>query len=707
MSVEATFMRSKLGRRILWLFVICALTPISVFTAVSLWTVSHELREENREALRQVSHEEGMGVYERLTFLEADLKLIASGINVSTTPPSLATALPEDLKFRFQGLELRSANGARKILFGSVSSRLEMSPAELAHLRSGNTLIATRECGDSAPCAYIVRQVNPGEPPRAFLIGEILIPYLADAENLAPGKDVCLLDDAGRTLLCSGPSPSFPSTIAHSASGRFSWSRDGKKYDADYWNLFLKAAFLTDHWTIVATEASENALLPLVYFKKMFLLAVLLSLLIVVFLALVQIRRNLVPLGELQRGTRQIAGGDFAARVVIQSGDEFDDLAQSFNSMARRIEKQFNALTTGNAIDRAVLSSWDIQRIISALLAHLHSIVNYKIACVSLLEPGDPVSARNYLASPESDCEKAPQEVILSEPEIKGLLAHPEINILPISDRCPQFLSSLASRGMRFFLVAPVVVAGRLSAIISLGHDESAVWTEEDTFQVRQIADQVGVALSNAYLVADLQDLNLGTLTALARAVDAKSPWTAGHSERVTAMALNIAREMGLSQRELDILHRGGLLHDVGKIGVPGDILDKPGKLTEGELSQIREHINIGQRILEPIASFAECMPVVLQHHEWFDGSGYPRGLAGEDISLHARIFAVADCYDALISDRPYRAGLPLERVLEILRQGTGKQFDPAVMEAFLRVMASEPKIAEREPAATRILTTI
>jgi putative nucleotidyltransferase with HDIG domain len=706
MSVEATFMRSKLGRRILWLFVICALTPISVFTGVSLWTVSHELREENREALRQVSHEEGMGVYERLTFLEADLKLIASGINVSTTPASSVAGLPADLKFRFQGLELRSANGARKMLFGSVSSRLEMSPEELAYLGAGNTLIATRECGDSAPCAYIVRQVNPGEP-RAFLIGEILIPYLADTENLAPGKDVCLLDDVGRTLLCSGPSPSFPSTIEQSASGRFSWTQDGKKYDADYWNVFLKAAFLTDHWTIVATEAGENALLPLVYFKKMFLLAVVLSLLIVVFLALVQIRRNLVPLGELQRGTRQIAGGDFAARVTIQSGDEFDDLAQSFNSMARRIQKQFNALTTGNAIDRAVLSSWDIQRIISALLAHLHSIVNYKIACVSLLEPGDPASAHNYLASPESNSEKAPQDVILSEEEIKGLLAHPEINILPISDRCPQFLSSLASRGMRFFLVAPIVVAGRLSAIISLGHDEGAIWTEEDTFQVRQIADQVAVALSNAYLVADLQDLNLGTLTALARAVDAKSPWTAGHSERVTDMALTIAREMGLSQRELDILHRGGLLHDVGKIGVPGEILDKPGKLTEGELSQIREHVNIGQRILEPIASFAECMPVVLQHHEWFDGSGYPRGLAGEEISLYARIFAVADCYDALVSDRPYRTGMPLERVLEILREGTGKQFDPTVIDAFLRVMAREPNIGERDPAVAKALTTV
>ena len=190
-------------------------------------------------------------------------------------------------------------------------------------------------------------------------------------------------------------------------------------------------------------------------------------------------------------------------------------------------------------------------------------------------------------------------------------------------------------------------------------------------------------------MIADLKQLNLGTLTALARAIDAKSPWTSGHSERVTGTALEIGREVGLSEVELDALNRGGLLHDIGKIGVDAHVLDKPGKLTDQETTQIREHVNIGGRILEPIPGFAECMPnLVLQHHEWFDGSGYPSGLAGEQISLHARIFAVADCYDAMISDCPYRTGMP-RSVLQILRAGTGKQFDPQVMDAFLRLIAN------------------
>jgi putative nucleotidyltransferase with HDIG domain len=182
--------------------------------------------------------------------------------------------------------------------------------------------------------------------------------------------------------------------------------------------------------------------------------------------------------------------------------------------------------------------------------------------------------------------------------------------------------------------------------------------------------------------------LNQGTLVALARAVDAKSHWTAGHSERVTSMAMNIGREMGLPAEELQVLYRGGLLHDVGKIGVPNYVLDKPGALTESEMDLVREHVNIAGRILEPIAGFRDCMPIVLQHHEWYNGGGYPKGLAGEEISLHARIFAVADCYDALVSDRPYRPGMPLERVLGIIESERGKKYDPRVVDAFLKVVS-------------------
>jgi putative two-component system response regulator len=190
--------------------------------------------------------------------------------------------------------------------------------------------------------------------------------------------------------------------------------------------------------------------------------------------------------------------------------------------------------------------------------------------------------------------------------------------------------------------------------------------------------------------VEALEQLDLGTLTALARAIDAKSTWTAGHSERVTNLALRIGHAIGLPAGELRIMHRGGLLHDIGKIGTPPAILDKPGKLSRKEIKIMREHVNIGVRILEPIPCLREALPIVAQHHEWFDGSGYPAGLAGGNISLHARVFAVADCYDAIVSDRPYRKGLPTREALEIVKQNSGTHFDPMLVEVLTRLIVAD-----------------
>jgi HD-GYP domain-containing protein (c-di-GMP phosphodiesterase class II) len=148
---------------------------------------------------------------------------------------------------------------------------------------------------------------------------------------------------------------------------------------------------------------------------------------------------------------------------------------------------------------------------------------------------------------------------------------------------------------------------------------------------------------------------------------------------------------MALEKEPLDNLHRGALLHDIGKIAIPPAILDKEGKLTEEELQVMRDHPRIGARILEPIGgAYVKAIPVVSQHHEWWDGSGYPNGIAGDEIELLARIYAVADVYDALISDRPYRPGLSRQEVIDFIQEKSGTQFAPSVVDAFLEVMIQE-----------------
>jgi putative nucleotidyltransferase with HDIG domain len=182
---------------------------------------------------------------------------------------------------------------------------------------------------------------------------------------------------------------------------------------------------------------------------------------------------------------------------------------------------------------------------------------------------------------------------------------------------------------------------------------------------------------------AQLHALSVGTLEALARTIDAKSPWTAGHSTRVAEVALAVARAMHLDPPAMERIRRGALLHDIGKIGISADILDSPAPLTEEQMAIVREHPGLGARILEPLPHCADILPMVLQHHERFDGGGYPAGLAGTGIALDARVLAVADVYDAITSDRPYRRGLPPRDAAVRISEGAGTQFDPDVVAAF------------------------
>jgi HD-GYP domain-containing protein (c-di-GMP phosphodiesterase class II) len=149
-------------------------------------------------------------------------------------------------------------------------------------------------------------------------------------------------------------------------------------------------------------------------------------------------------------------------------------------------------------------------------------------------------------------------------------------------------------------------------------------------------------------------------------------------------VGLAVGRRLGLDDRQLESIHRSGLLHDIGKLGVPVEILDKPGLLTAEEMDVMKQHPAIGARIVAPISAYADVIAAVRHHHEHYDGSGYPDGLAGEAIPLIARIFAVADVFDALASPRPYREAWGPERVLDYIVRGAGTQFDPQVVEAFL-----------------------
>lgn len=242
--------------------------------------------------------------------------------------------------------------------------------------------------------------------------------------------------------------------------------------------------------------------------------------------------------------------------------------------------------------------------------------------------------------------------------------------------------------------IEATALGSQWSVIVATDKESSAGWLvltrpttslavlPDEVELLRASASIISVQRSNARLYGDLKELLFGIIRALTSAIDAKDPYTSGHSERVARIAVRLGEQLGLSPNERGDLYLMGLLHDVGKIGIEDSVLKKPDRLTPEEYRLIQSHVRIGVHILSDLKKLHHLLPGVAHHHENLDGSGYPSGLAGEAIPLTARILAVADAFDAMSSSRPYRRRLSHDKIDEIFRDGAGKQWDPRVVDA-------------------------
>jgi HAMP domain-containing protein len=694
LSSETSFLTSRVARRIFVQFILCALVPIGVLGLISFQQVTKQLHEQGRIRLLHFSKTMGMSVFERLTLLENELQNISQ--IMQKDPETLSGSLPEEfgdrLKQQFKGIAFFQGSGDRWPFLGTVRRPKELSSQEKQHLDLGKSLVISDRDPQGRIHVYLVRDLVPQDPTAGFLIGEMHVRYLlglSEYDTLPFKTEICLLDQMDNVLFSTVPmpAPSYQKQVDATPSGYFTWSRGTETFLASFWTIPLKYYFLHARWTVIMSQPEAYIFSPVSYFKRVFPLVVLLSFFVVVFISLVQIRRTLLPLQELKKGARQIGMKQFDSRISVTSQDEFEDLARTFNEVAEQLGRQFNTMTAAAEIDRAILSALKTEEIAQIALTRMTDLFHCTAAGLILIDPDVLRSPTAYMLDHNTNEVRRLKEVKIAPADIKNLPKERDSIIIRESEIMPRFLRSFAVDQADSFAVLPFFIKGIFAGIMILGPSGPFDRDKDNLVQARLLTNQVAVALSNARLLEELTALNWGTLKALARTVDAKSPWTAGHSERVTANALRIGRALRLSSEELGNLHRGGLLHDIGKIGVPAYILDKPAKLTPGEWRIIRQHPGMGAKIIEPIGPYRAILPVILQHHERFDGKGYPDGLAGNDISLGARILAVADAYDAMVSDRPYRKAMTREQAVHIIREKAGQQFDPHVAAAFLLVV--------------------
>ena len=375
------------------------------------------------------------------------------------------------------------------------------------------------------------------------------------------------------------------------------------------------------------------------------------------------------------------------ASLVASHIGLFNESLEMSVAMARRSDVIF----TLDEINKSISSTLSHDKIIETVVERIGWIVSCNFIAVLVQEKGAlVVQVTRGVSVPDSF---SPGNRLIGRnlaEDAFGSKASSFIGSLSASERLGEPDRSLREAGLESLLAIPLVSKESAKGVLLLGRSEPGQFSAEDSFAIEKIAAQMAVALENARLYEEMRELFISTVASLTNAIDAKSPWTMGHSERVMHLSVALARELGLDEATTERLRLGGLLHDIGKIGVIDALLDIQAPLSATECIPMRLHPEVGVAILAPIERLHDVLPGILHHHEWYDGTGYPKGLKGDAIPLEARIIAVADAYDAINSNRPYRGvTLPTDALAELSRY-QGSQFDPAVVLALARYCAKK-----------------
>ena len=244
----------------------------------------------------------------------------------------------------------------------------------------------------------------------------------------------------------------------------------------------------------------------------------------------------------------------------------------------------------------------------------------------------------------------------------------------------------------RSYIAFPLKTPKKTIGVLNLVRSQTAIsFSHVDLEIINVLASQASISIENVRLYQNIRDNYLKTIRAFALAVEAKDRYTHGHSENVMKYTVVLAKHLGLSEGEIENVKYAGLLHDIGKIGISEFILNKPSRLTPYEFDEIKKHPALGAKIIADVPFLQPLVPFVLHHHEYYDGNGYPDGISGEEIPLGARILSVADVFEAMTSNRPYRKALSQDTAVKALIIGKGKQFDPRMVEAFMDVLKLKP----------------
>ena len=374
---------------------------------------------------------------------------------------------------------------------------------------------------------------------------------------------------------------------------------------------------------------------------------------------------------------------------IEQANFTITDLASELEQKNYHLGQAVERLSTINKIGLAINSTMDIDRMFNLIVRTtttaldatfgyiiLYDADNNCLNVTNLIGSGKPLAPTTSIPMKDSSV-----STWVIKNRLPLLIA--DINEYPQFDR----FSDLGYE-RKSLICAPLMIKDEIIGTISVVNKcDDSRFNSDEMEMLSTIAAQAAISIKNATLYDEQQQTYLNTIQALVSAIEASDSYTRGHSERVTRYSLEIGRRLNLSANRMQILERAAILHDIGKIGVDLSLLHKEGKLTPQDIRELQKHPSIGMHILEPIEFLHDVRVCIGQHHERFDGMGYPNRIKPDDQLLEARILVVADSFDAMTSDRPYRKALPLESAIAELRDNAGSQFDPVLVNVFTQII--------------------
>lgn len=506
MKIEMIFLRSKVARRVFLLFIVSSLVPVLLLVILSFNQVSGFIKNQQSEQVKQLNKDYGLALLERLLLLKMQLGWISKAIDQEKL--SIDSLGGKDFYLKdsqgFKKIEL--ITDVEKYISGLRDEKIaEYLKKENKYFKLGDYILITDHQPHSFLRVYLVRILDPQHPEDGLLVGEIDQSFLWGVFNsFGPKMQLCVFNELNRVLFCSheGYLLGLEQLIEmnQSSSGQFAWQGiNDEKYLINYWSIFLEPNFSIPKWTLIVIQSKEDILTILADFRNIFIVVITLTIAIVALLSAYQIRRNLIPIEKIIEGIECIANKNFDRPVVVNSDDEFEELATSFNKMGVIINKQLQTLSAMADIDRLILSTMKIEDIVRIVLTRMNDIVSQDYISMVVIKSSHNnacyIYTRNELAKEMITVDT--QEI--TSLEYQRLLANQNyIYVCDYQQIIPGYLLSLKKLGAVCFLVLPIVLKEEVSAIICLGYQSLLTVSEEYIFLSRDFANRVAVALSKA-----------------------------------------------------------------------------------------------------------------------------------------------------------------------------------------------------------------